>query len=473
MGSYIYFIPMKKIAIMVLLAIFMPGCAGRYGGLRYALNSAGSNRCQLQDVLDFYADSSWQKRRAARFLVENMPAHYSYADSNRLCYYAMAGNILQSGLTPEQQRDSMLYLSEQVFQGMELQTVSDNTIISSDYLIKNIERAFALKDSCPWTAHIVFDEFLEYILPYKCVELQELDAWKDTLWNRYSGGLASAAYNDVEYGTAMWAAELLRTEVLDSIGRYGLYDRSGYPLLSAELMTRQTFGDIPDYALLAASVMRSHGVPVAIDQTPVGARYEAPTRWFTILDDRCMWQPSEWDLSTNIGWGFFPYERGPKVFRLCYSINPERKQYMSHSIYGYPFDLGVQDVTDRYFLTSDLNVPVDRKVAHNIVENYAYIASAVRTGKDGIQKGSFRQPMKVRPEPVGWKIVDFGPMKHGKAFFSKMGREVMYLVLGYDGHGLIPVTDPFILHKDGQMEYLSLDTMAFTNNDQWCNNNTF
>ena len=64
-------------------------------------------------------------------------------------------------------------------------------------------------------------------------------------------------------------------------------------------------------------------------------------------------------------------------------------------------------------------------------------------------------------------------MKHGKAFFSKMGREVMYLVLGYDGHGLIPVTDPFILHKDGQMEYLSLDTMAFTNIDQWRNNNTF
>lgn len=464
---------MKKNVIIVLLAMLVSACADGNSGLKLAMESAGSNAGQLQAVLDFYADSSFEKRQAARFLIENLPAHYSYADSSRLCYYAMAGDILKSGLTPERQRDSLLILSDNVFQGMELRTVADNTFISSVYLIKNMERAFALRDSCPWASHMDFNEFLEYVLPYKCVELQEPDAWKDTLWNRYSGRLAAAVPNDVEYGTAMWAAELLRTVVLDGVGRYGLYERSGYPLMSAELLAGQTFGDIPDYALLAASVMRSHGIPVAVDQTPVGARYEAPTRWFTILDDRGMWQPSEWDLSTSIGWGFFPYERGPKVFRLCYSMNPERQEYLRHSKYRYPFDLGVQDVTDSYFLTSDLKVPIDRKAANGIVEDYAYIASAVRTGEDGMQKGSFRRAVQPCPEPDGWKIVDFGPLKHGTASFRNMGREVMYMVLGYDGNGLMAISDPFVLHKDGQVEYLSPDTVPSAGLDKWSNNNIF
>ena len=54
--------------------------------------------------------------------------------------------------------------------------------------------------------------------------------------------------------------------------------------------------------------------------------------------------------------------------------------------------------------------------------------------------------------------------------FHDMGREVLYQVQGYNGKTLIPISDPFILHKDGSIEYVSADTLNSTNLDKWKNN---
>ena len=45
--------------------------------LEQSLQQAGENRSELEKVLDNYKDNP-QKLAAARFLIENMPAHYSY-----------------------------------------------------------------------------------------------------------------------------------------------------------------------------------------------------------------------------------------------------------------------------------------------------------------------------------------------------------------------------------------------------------
>ena len=52
-----------------------------------------------------------------------------------------------------------------------------------------------------------------------------------------------------------------------------------------------------------------------------------------------------------------------------------------------------------------------------------------------------------------------------------MGREVLYLALGYDGNSLIPLDNPFILHKDGSLEFILYDTVKSTSLDMWKNNN--
>lgn len=447
---------MKKLDLSALLltAALTVGCKD-ISPIAEVLDSAGSNRSELEAVLDHYKtkDNNPQKLQAAEFLIKNMPAHYSYAGNEIYEYYDYAARILANkSLSPEQQRDSLLFITDLKYRDLPGQIVSDAQIIKADYLIKNIDASYDRWVNCDWASQITFDEYLEWLLPYKAIELQEMDAWRDTLLAHFGKGLEHPIKNDVEYNTTMATADMLRNDAYRGLNRYGLYTRAGLPLLSAHLQASQTYGDIPDYALTAVLVMRSAGVPAVWDETPVGSRGTAATRWFVIISDRGQELTSEWDFSTMIGGSFFPYERGPKVYRNTYAINPERWEYRQNAKYQYPFELGKKDVTSKYFLTSDLSIPIEKGILKHVKDKYVYIASAVRN------------------EENPWQIVDFGVIKHGKATFHDMGREVLYQIQGYDGNKLIPISEPFILHKDRSIEYVSVDTLNSKHLDKWKNN---
>lgn len=447
---------MKRFGYIMLIAVsaIFIGCGNR-SCLDEVLDSAGSNRSELEAVLNHYRsiDPNPDKLRAAEFLIENMPAHYSYAGSEIYQYYDYAARILANKeLTPEQQRDSLLAITDLKYRDLPKNTIPDAQIIKADYLIDNIDKSYTQWTTCPWANQVTFDEYLEWMLPYKAIELQELDHWRDTLLAHFGTGLEHPIKNDVEYNTTLGVADMIRNEANNRLHRYGLYTRAGLPLFCAHLQVNQTFGNIPDYALTAVLAFRSAGIPAVLDETPVGSRYTAASKWFVILSDKGDELASEWDLSTQIGWGFFPYERGPKVYRNTYAINKERQKYREKAKYQYPFDLGKKDITSKYFLTSDLSIPIDKFVRKRLKDKYVYIASAVR---------SEEQP---------WQIVDFGVLKHGKAIFHGMGREVLYQLQGYDGDGLIPISSPFILHKDCSIEYVDSDTLSSEYLNKWKNN---
>ncbi len=301
------------------------------------------------------------------------------------------------------------------------------------------------------------------MLPYKAVELQELDYWRDTLKTHFSDGLKDMIPNDVEYATTIKVADIVRNETLNKLNRHGLYSRAGLPLLSAHLQAIQTYGNISDYTLTAVLTFRSVGIPAVIDETPVGSRGTAASCWFVLLSDNGSEIPSEWDLSTIPGWGFFPYERGPKVFRRTYAINDERLEYQKKAKFIYPFELARKDVTEKYFLTSNIELAIKKELRKQLKDKYVYIASAVRGEADTPPESSLFGL-------EGWTIVDFGKIKKGQACFEKMGREVMYIALGYNGRVLIPITEPFILHKDGHIEFIDVSIVNQPHYDRFKNN---
>ena len=455
----------KRNAIGLLTLLFLIGCA-QIGDIQYVLKSAGSNRPELENVLEHYRaiDPNPDKLCAAEFLIENMPAHYSYADNEIYQYYEYAVHTLANAtLTPEQQRDSLLAITDLKYRDLPNHTIPDAQIIKADFLIDNIDKSYTQWTTCPWASQVTFDEYQEWMLPYKAVELQELDHWRDTLLAHFGQGLKNMIPDDVEYGTTMKTADVVRNETLRKLNRHGLYSRAGLPLLSAHLQSIQTYGNISDYTLTAVLTFRSVGIPAVIDETPVGSRGTAASCWFVLLSDYGSEVPSEWDLSTVPGWGFFPYERGPKVFRRTYAINPDRLQYHRKAKYVYPFELARKDVTDKYFLTSDLKLPIKKEVRKQLKDKYVYIASAVRRGA-----GTSPEPSLFGLE--GWTIVDFGKIAKGQACFEKMGREVMYIALWYNGKGLIPITEPFILHKDGHLEFMDASMANLPQYDSYKNN---
>lgn len=62
------------------------GCSKDDLYLHYALKAAGNNKKELKAVLNHYrtVDNDPEKLAAAKFLISNMPGHYSYADTARI-----------------------------------------------------------------------------------------------------------------------------------------------------------------------------------------------------------------------------------------------------------------------------------------------------------------------------------------------------------------------------------------------------
>lgn len=429
---------MKSYSLFLLIPLVALSACGLQEPdyLEQALQLAGDNRGELEKVLDHYKDST-TKLAAARFLIENMPAHNSYRGDEIDEYYSIAKRVFRSKLTPKQQADSMAYLAKYVFPDLKSNIISDVEIMTSDFLIQNIEKAFIEWETRPWAAHLTFEQFCEWLLPYKVANLQSLDAWRDTLSSYFTWGLNNMVRDDDTYETTVNAANTIRNEINWRIRPFGIYfSEKGYPFLSASTMPYFTFGNCRDYVTVAVSTFRSVGIPSVIDETPYWGRYRAGHNWYTILNNRGEELTSEWDVSSTPGKAFFTDKRIPKVFRNTYSINRERQKYLNTSLYKHPFGVCQKDVTDKYFNTSDLEIPVFEDFRP--VEEYVYIATFTAIGSD-------------------WSIVDYGYLKDGKAHFSKMGRNVLYIAMGYDGRNLRPISRPFILHTNGNLEYIVAD----------------
>lgn len=425
----------NSIVISLVLSALLSSCTQK-PLLDYALQQAGDNRPELERVLDHYK-SDPEKLAAAEFLIENMPAHLSYKDSAAIHrYYEAALPILESDMHPVQQRDTLYYITDKVMPGLNTKLVSDVKIMTADYLIYSIDHAFKQWKTRPWADHITFDEFCEFLLPYKTAERQEFDYWRDTLSDFFSENLKNQLIDDDEYNTTYRTVDIVRNEMLNKVTRYGWYTNKGYEFLSAPTMRRITHGGCIDYVNVAVSTYRSLGIPSIIDRTPFYGRFRAGHSWDVIISDRGEQLPSEWDLATEHGKRFFPEQRFPKVYRRTYAINRDRVRYRNESVFKYPFDYCEKDVTELYTRTSDIEIDIRNNV--NLVEKYCYIA--IFNGHN-----------------VEWSLVDFGEINNGKACFKNIGRNVLYLAMGYNGKALVPISDPFILHRDGSIEYYVFD----------------
>lgn len=436
-----------KLFIFTLFALFslaaFNGCSKDDLYLRYALKAAGDNKFELKTVLKHYrtVDRDPEKLLAAKYLISNMPAHYSYRDTAAInSYYSKALQILGTGPSPDWQRDTLRQISDSQYGDILRNIISDAEVITADYLIYSIDHAFDKWRTEPWSKHLSYEDFRDWILPYKVTELQSLDGWRDTLSEKYSDSLKTVPSEDVERNSIYGAIEIVRNEIhtkQSAIGHRIMWeDRNSIPMRSAATFVRMTYGGCVDYVTMGVAVFRSLGLPSAIDMVPAWGRNSEGHSWYVFPDDRGREQATVNSLILPAGIQFYPYERIPKVWRTTYSVNRDLVKYRNTAKYIHPFELCQQDVTDHYNITSDLEIKVDKERVKKLQDRkYVYIAMAINS---------------MGPQ---WQVLDYGVLKRGKACFKKMGRNMLYMVLGYDGNGLVPISSPFILQKNGMIEY--------------------
>lgn len=421
------------------------GCSKDYKHLRFALKAAGANKTELKAVIKHYRedDPNSEKLAAAKFLIMNMSGHYSYKTDSIQAYYELALNVFNSDLSVDAQRDSLKKACYTRFNKSTRGVIGDLDIMTSEYLINNIDNAYYQWKNRPWSKHLSFDEFCEWLLPYKESDKQALDDWRNSFASYFSDSISKFNFIDEREKTIYYTIDVVRDEINNRKVIPHIYwaSSNGIPFLSSETMLKMTYGSCADYVAMGILGFRSLGLPAAMDRVPEWGRNSNGHSWFVFIDDRGREQPTTNSLILPAGIQFYPYERIPKVYRNTYSINWDIAEYHSHSKYNYAFDVTSKDVTSHYNKTKDIVIPINdwskkEREKIRIREDYAYIAM-------------------FNGQVSDWNVLDFGKIKHGKAYFKNMGCNMMYIVLGFNGFQLKPISKPFILDKAGNLVFIN------------------
>lgn len=434
-GIYILRIVAALMAVISLVPA-LTGC-GRdsHDPVEFALEAAGSNRAELEKVLEHYKDDTL-KLRAAKFLIANMPGHISYRDrqgAERFCDALDSLLMSLRGSDYETVRGAVDSLMASGATGFVKDGyVQDLEIVDAGFLIHNIDDALSAWEESPWARHLDFDEFCETLLPYKAYELQPLDGWRERYRGCYDEGIEQLDYCSLYESSPVRAAMTINRNLRDSLRPdIRSYD---YPAKIVRLSTRinMPYGVCADYADIALAVMRANGIPVVRDFVPVWGYRPIGHEWDAVEGTDGKWEPFGGVL-TDPGTNDKLDERKAKVYRTTYSHNPAiiamiaSGEYVPPSMRS-PF---MRDVTGDYIPCRDITFEGDAK-------GYEYLYLAL-------------------PDVAGWSAVDFCRADDG--IFKNVGVNNLYAVIGYDKRGNMSVLEhPFVLDRLAGKRYVEADT---------------
>lgn len=411
-----------SLSLLMFFLLLFSGCATKVDRLEYALEFAGENRRELEKVLEYYSDDSL-KFRAACFLIENMPRWYAY-DGWQLDTLEVLMRKDREGILSKD--DKMRWNS---FDYHALNKIYDSKVITSEYLIENIDLAFQEWQKRPWNKSLSFDNFCDLILPYR-IGNERLSDWR-SLYNAYYGNLLDSIYtgSDVLEACKCINNELNRQSYKYSVEWNVPHNRADY-LFETRIGYCREVSDLIQYA------MRSCGIPVAADFMPYSPDYRYSHEWNVVRDTTGRYIQFGFD-------GLDPVRdkvmddgrRKGKVYRYCYALQNEREILRKHSGWNIGGAEGLywKDVTSEYF-------------GHNQA-----VVNVFTTGKPFIGLSVF--------STNGWQIIGEGVCKNsGKAIFDNIEPSIIY-VPASQNNGVKPAGYPFMLDSEGNVEEFVPDTV--------------
>lgn len=392
-----------------------------------------------KSVIAHYAKSGDKERlRAAEFLVENMRYHYSYNSPLLEKYYAGVDTISNEykypACIPHYQK--MIYeLGGDISAGAGKR--NDPGGISAEALIANIDMAFDEWRNGRWAGHLTFDQFCEYLLPYR-IGNERYEDWRTELKGQFGGYANMMNMCDERRSSTYWAAYY----VCDGIKKFNFHiDDKALPKteinLPLSVLMKMRMGVCNDYARLTTYIMRACGIPVATDFTPQWPNKSKNHTWNTLLCETGRNMPFL-GCETYPGQANRPGEKMAKIYRQTFAYNEESAAALCEKFEKpvppslvNPF---VKDVSDEYFTGGSFTMqltetPFDRRIAYLAVfDNVEWV-------------------------PVDHSVIDSSRC----VTFSSLGREIVYMPVYWGRNGSIPCGDPFLVCKDGSIKQFEPD----------------
>lgn len=439
---------MKKHFILLLMMLIC-SCSPIKSPLEEALEMAGKNKSELEKVLSHYKQNSENslKYEAACFLISNMKYHKSceniFLDNLYHDFFLQTADLFQSYFG-EMSTDQIRSYKESSLDNLrkkislkykqlpqietKLNTIPDLQIIKADFLINHIDLAFTLWDQNPLLENIDFDEFKEFILPYRatdeCIIFNRSEINNLFRKELYKDGLSNIIFPIERYKAYIdkhrWLHEYIKTD--QHIGMYDLF------------LPRYKM-DCHNITNLTCNAFRSVGIPVTREYTPQWIDNDKKHFWCVSPDSLGIYQPyTVPDNNLGDDWEQNIKYAG-KVYRQTYGANSNSPYFLAKEneyippIFRTPL---IFDQTFRYHQTVTLRIPFNEKINNRL----AYICMF----------------NKETLNPVGWGEINTD--KH-EICIKQFPLNTLLIVIYYDSNKEIAITNPFIIQAKESVDYIS------------------
>ena len=177
--------------IVTLIFLISFSCCNKR--IEQVLDAAKENRNEIEEVLEHFKNEPDElKNKAAKFLIENMPYHYSFVGEGMEAYDSIYARM---AIEPKQFRDSVFHelMKEIDFRKKTPQWDIEN--LNAEQLIKAVENACDAWSQASWSKEYDIDLFLNYVLPYRLFTEQPSD-WRTTISEEYPYLTSNTVWSD-------------------------------------------------------------------------------------------------------------------------------------------------------------------------------------------------------------------------------------------------------------------------------------
>jgi len=257
--------------------------------LERALKLSGVNRKELEKVLDHYADNP-QRLEAARWLISNMPIHHSKTGKELAKYRRYFEVAADQSLNPLAIKDSLdsIYGEPDL---AKLDIVYDIETLDSAYLVENIDAAFEARERWPWGKNVRWEDFLEFVLPYRLGD-EPLSNWRKKILEEY-GNLIDSIASLPEAATTRIASDILYKEWMWRKNFKWTSCLPNGPRIGPEIVDWKT-GACREKTDGMSYLLRSAGLPATMHVAPMRGDLNDSHSWGVIYDsDGSPWLPEQ------------------------------------------------------------------------------------------------------------------------------------------------------------------------------------
>lgn len=409
---------------MILIIGFLNSCKkSKYPNEVERIIEISDNKKELLDAIHYFENDSL-KKAAIYFLIKNMANKGSIVFSERDIYKNVINHDWSQYDSYSEARNSK---NDKGIHFVKDSTIPDINLIKADFLIRNVEDAFYVWNKS-WSKNIDFDDFLNYILPYRDRYEELTDNWRSSIINKNNW------IENIQEENNLYLADSINN-ILKSKMKFNFNYSLSSPFPSFTRIDSLAGGSCPYMTSLAIYYMRALGIPATRDYV---------TYWTNIHH----FSNHEWNamLGTDGKWhGFMGCEDNPTIYKpTFYAAKVFRETFSSndielHKIYESKNDIpkefqktNIIDVTHEYYETGDitLNIP-----ASSVDEKALFLAI-------------YNQKR--------WKPVYWGLIEQNQVTFKNMSKGVIYNLMQRNSNGkYMLISDPFIYDSNYKVKYIS------------------